>query len=57
MDIETIKAHALAAKEKAVSLALQGQHLSVYDVIQAERERVCKTDEERAAWDEAFLAK
>lgn len=57
MDIEAIKAHALAAKEKAVSLALQGQHLSVYDVIQAERERVCKTDEERAAWDEAFLAK
>ena len=57
MDIEAIKAHALATKEKAVSLALQGEHLSVYDVIQAERARVCKTDEERAAWDKAFLAK
>ena len=33
MDIEAIKAHALAAKEKAVSLALQGEHLSVYDFL------------------------
>ena len=57
MEIEAIKAKAREAKEQAVSLTLKGDYLAVYDRIRKERDRVCKTAEERAAWDEAFLKK